>query len=139
MIAHRRDYAASARPAARIVIGPDWREGKGRIVPLDRLPDDQSPTTCAYSYPIQGICADICMKALTEVDRRLLDDKIDGRLVGWIHDELLVETREADVDRVKACCKDEMERAFIDTFPAATRNKLIEVKVAPNWAESKKR
>ena len=139
MIAHRRDYAGICQARGRIVIGPDWREGKGRIVPLDRLPKDQSTTTCAYSYPIQGICADICMKALTEVDRRLLDDKIDGRLVGWIHDELLVETREADVDRVKAVLQNEMERAFIETFPSATRNQLIEVKVAPNWAGIKKR
>jgi DNA polymerase-1 len=77
------------------------------------------------------------MKALTEVDRRLLADKIDGRLVGWIHDELIVETREADVDRVKALLKSEMERAFIDTFPTATLNKLIEVKVASNWAAIK--
>ena len=108
---------SACQARGRIIIGPDWREGKGRIVPLDRLPKDQSTTTCAYSYPIQGICADICMKALTEVDRRLLADKIDGRLVGWIHDELLVETREADVDRVKAMLQSEMERAFIDTFP----------------------
>ena len=68
------------------------------------------------------------MKALTEVDRRLLAEKIDGRLVGWIHDELLVETREADVDRVKALLQEEMESAFVGTFPVATRNKLIEVK-----------
>jgi hypothetical protein len=139
MIAHRRDYASVCQARGRIVIGPDWREGRGRIVPLDRLPKDQSTMTCAYSYPIQGICSDICMKALTEVDRLLLRESIDGHLVGWIRDELLVETREADVDRVKALLQSEMERAFIDTFPAATRNKLIEVKVAPNWAAIKEK
>jgi DNA polymerase I-like protein with 3'-5' exonuclease and polymerase domains len=79
------------------------------------------------------------MKALTEVDRLPLRESIDGHLVGWIRDELLVETREADVDRVKALLQSEMERAFIDTFPAATRNKLIEVKVAPNWAAIKEK
>jgi len=139
MIAHRRDYASVCQARGRIIIGPDWREGRGRVVPLDRLPKDQSTTTCAYSYPIQGICADVCMNALTEVDRRLLDDKIDGRLVGWIHDELLVETREADVDRVKALLQSEMEHAFINTFPEATRNNLIEVKAAANWAAIKAR
>ena len=137
MIAHRRDYTVVCQRRGAIIIGPDWREGKGRIVPLDRLPKDQSTTTCAYSYPIQGICADICMVALTEVDRRLLADNIDGRLVGWIHDELIVETRDADVDRVKALLQSEMERAFIDTFPTAARNKLIEVNVAANWAAIK--
>jgi DNA polymerase-1 len=137
MITHRRDYAGVCQARGRIIIGPNWREGRGRIVPLDRLPKDQSTTTCAYSYPIQGICADICMKALTEVDRRLLAESIDGRLVGWIHDELIVETREADVDRVKVLLQSEMERAFIATFPSATLRDLIEVKVATNWAAIK--
>ena len=90
-------------------------------------------------YPIQGICSDICTAALTEVDRRLLAEKIDGRLVGWIHDELIVETREADVDRVKALLQSEMERAFLDTFPSATLRDLIEVKVAANWAAIKEK
>ena len=139
MIEHRRDYAAVCQARGRIVIGPEWREGKGRIVPLDRLPKDQSTLTCAYSYPIQGICADITMKALTEVDRRLLDENIDGQLVGWIHDELIVEALEADVDQVKAILQGAMEQAVVDTFPAATRNNLIEVKVALNWAAIKEK
>ena len=139
MIAHRREYASACQAHGRIIIGPEWREGKGRIVPLDRLPKDQSTMTCAYSYPIQGVCSDICMKALAEVDRRLLAENIDGRLVGWIHDELIVEAREADVERVKAILQSEMERAFIDTFPAATLRDLIEVKVAQNWAAIKEK
>ena len=53
MIAHRRDYASVCQARGRIVIGPDWREGRGRIVPLDRLPNDQSPTDRApIAYPI---------------------------------------------------------------------------------------
>jgi DNA polymerase-1 len=139
MIAHRRDYAAFCQTRRAIIIGPSWREGKGRIVPLARLPDDQSPLTCAYSYPIQGICSDICMAALTAVDRRLLDEHVDGRLVAWIHDELIVEAREADVERVKAILQSEMERAFIATFPSATLRDLIEVKVASNWAQIKEK
>ena len=139
MIAHRRDYAGVCQARGRIIIGPDWREGKGRIVTLDRLPKDQSTTTCAFSYPIQGVCADVCMMALTHVDRRLLADKIDGRLVGWIHDELIVETRETHVEHVKALLQSEMEKAFLSTFPTATLNKLIEVKTALNWAAIKEK
>ena len=92
-----------------------------------------------YSYPIQGVCGDIAMTALTGVDRRLLDDRIDGRLVGWIHDELIVETREAHVDQVKVILQSEMEQAFVATFPAATLRDLIEVKVASNWASIKEK
>jgi DNA polymerase I-like protein with 3'-5' exonuclease and polymerase domains len=137
MIANRRAYAQACQTKGRIIIGPEWREGRGRIVPLERLPPDQSPLTCAYSYPIQGICADVCMKAIADVDRRLRDQAIDGRLVGWIHDELLVEAREANAEQVTLLLKDAMERAFIDIFPGATLNKLVEVKAGRTWAETK--
>jgi len=139
MIAHRREYAHAAQVKGHIVIGPGWREGRGRIIPIARLPLDQSPTTCAYSYPIQGICADICMKAIAEVDKYLLDHNIDARLVAWIHDEFLVEGREADAERIKALLKGAMERAFIDIFPQATLNKLVDVKVGRTWAETKEK
>jgi DNA polymerase I len=137
MIEHRREYAETCQRRGTIVIGPDWREGRGRIVPLARLSDDRSPQTAAFAYPIQGICGDICTTALTAVDRRLLAEKIDARLVAWIHDELIVEAREAEVERVKALLQSEMEKAFLSTFPTATLNKLIEVKVAPTWGEIK--
>ena len=32
--------------------------------------------------------------------------------------------------------KDAMERAFIDIFPGATLNKLVEVKAGRTWAET---
>jgi DNA polymerase I-like protein with 3'-5' exonuclease and polymerase domains len=139
MIAHRREYAHACQVRRHIIIGPDWREGRGRIVPLARLPEDQSPATCAYSYPIQGVCADICMKAIADLDKRLREQNIDGRLVGWIHDELIVEAREAYADRVKAALKDAMERAFLGIFPTATRNKLVEVKTGLTWAAVKEK
>jgi DNA polymerase-1 len=139
MIAHRHEYASLCQVKGHIIIGPDWREGCGRIVPLARLPEDQSPNTCAYSYPIQGICADICMKAIADVDRRLRDQNIDGQLIGWIHDELIIEGREADADQIKALLKDAMERAFIDTFPKATLRGLVEVKTGPTWGAIKEK
>jgi DNA polymerase I len=139
MIAHRREYAHACQVKRHIVIGPHWREGRGRIVPLARLPEDQSPATCAYSYPVQGLASDIAMKAIADLDKRLRDQNIDGRLVGWIHDELIVEAREADAERVKLALKDAMERAFISVFPAATLNKLVEVKTGANWAAVKEK
>jgi DNA polymerase-1 len=139
LIAHRREYARVCQLRGAIIICAEWREGRGRIVPIARLPKDQSPQTCAYSYPIQGICADIAMKALTEIDRKLREDRIDGRLVGWIHDELIVEAREADIDRVTGFLKRAMERAFIDVFAKAPLNGLVEVHVGSNWAAVKEK
>jgi DNA polymerase-1 len=137
MIANRRTYAAICQAKGRIIIGPRWREGLGRIVPIGRLPEDQSPTTCAFSYPIQGICSDIAMKAITDLDQRLRDQHVDGRIVGWIHDELIVEAREADAELIEFMLKDTMERAFLEVFPQATLLKLVEVKAGATWGAIK--
>jgi DNA polymerase-1 len=139
MISHRREYATACQVNRRIIIGPDWREGRGRVVPIARLPEDQSAATCCFSYPIQGGCSDICMMALTDIDKRLCEQNIDGRLVAWIHDEFIVEAREADSERVTALLKDAMERAFVDIFPQATLLKLVEVQRGPTWAATKEK
>ena len=139
MIAHRREYAQACQLRRAIIIGTGWREGKGRIVPLAHLPPDQSPTTCAYSYPIQGICADAAMMAIVDLDQRLREQNIEARIIGWIHDELIVEGREADGDRIKALLKDTMERAFLAVFPQATLLKLVEVKSGLTWAALKQK
>jgi DNA polymerase I-like protein with 3'-5' exonuclease and polymerase domains len=79
------------------------------------------------------------MKAIADVDRRLREGAIDGRLVGWIHDELIVEVGKRDASRVKPLLKDTMEQAFLAIFPAATLLNLVEVNVGPNWAAVKEK
>jgi DNA polymerase-1 len=139
LMAHRREYVHVCQSRGVIVSGNDWREGRGRIVPFARLPQDQTVRTCCLSYPIQGLCADVCMTAVADVDRRLRDERLDARLVGWIHDELIVEGRERDGEWIKALLKDAMEQAFLVFFPAATLLKLVEVNVGPNWAAVKEK
>jgi DNA polymerase I-like protein with 3'-5' exonuclease and polymerase domains len=139
LMAHRREYVRVCQSRGFIVIGKDWREGRGRIVPFARLPKDQTERTCCLSYPIQGLCADVCMTAIADVDRRLREERLDARLVAWIHDELIVEGRERDREQIKALLKDAMEQAFLMFFPAATLLKLVEVNVGRNWAAVKEK
>jgi DNA polymerase-1 len=139
LMAHRREYVHVCQSRGVIVIGAEWREGRGRIVPFARLPKDQTVRTCCLSYPIQGLCADVCMKAIADADRRLREENIDARLVGWIHDELIVEGRERDAERVKPLLKQAMEQAFLEVFPNATLMGLVEVNVGPNWAALKEK
>jgi DNA polymerase-1 len=139
LMAHRREYVRVCQVRGAIVIDANWREGRGRIVPFARLPADQTPKTCACNYPIQGLSADICMKAIADVDRRLREEGVDGRLVGWIHDELIVEVRERDAGQVRALLKDAMEKAFLEVFPKATLLNLVEVKTGENWAAVKEK
>jgi DNA polymerase I-like protein with 3'-5' exonuclease and polymerase domains len=139
LMAHRREYVQVCQKRGAIVVGSEWRDGRGRIVPFARLPKDQPIRTCCLSYPIQGLCADVCMKAVAEVDRRLIEERLEARLVAWVHDELIVEASEREAEAVKTLLKDAMEQAFLDVFPKATLLKLVEVNVGPNWAAVKEK
>ncbi len=65
----------------------------------------------AMNAPIQGTAADIIKIAMVRVYERLKREKIDGKLILQVHDELILEVKEADAERAKLCLKKEMEHA----------------------------
>jgi DNA polymerase-1 len=134
---HRAEYAARCMREGRIVIGRDRFATTGRIIPFRRLRRDQNPTTCSFAYPIQGLNAVIAMNAMTRLDRALIEQRVDGGLAIFNHDELVLEVREVDAERAGALLKDAMESAFVEMFPSATLKGLVEVQTGANWAATK--
>ncbi len=65
----------------------------------------------AMNSPIQGTAADIMKIAMISVDRELRKRGLNSRIVLQIHDELLVEAAENEVDEVKAVLEDKMKHA----------------------------
>lgn len=65
----------------------------------------------AMNAPIQGTAADIIKIAMVRVDRRLKQELKKSRLLLQIHDELLVEAAEEEVEQVKTILKEEMSHA----------------------------
>ena len=60
---------------------------------------------------VQGTAADIIKIAMNRVYRRLKDENLKSRLVLQVHDELLIETVEAEKDAVIALLEEEMHKA----------------------------
>ena len=63
----------------------------------------------AINTPIQGSAADIVKTAMLRVDRALKQQQLKARLLLQVHDELILEAPDAEVDTVKALLKQEME------------------------------
>ncbi|MEF9990812.1 MAG: DNA polymerase I [Romboutsia sp.] len=65
----------------------------------------------AMNAPIQGSAADIIKIAMVNVHKKLEEYKLKSKLVLQVHDELIVETIEEELELVRKIVKDEMENA----------------------------
>ena len=63
----------------------------------------------AINTPIQGSAAALVKTAMLRVDRALKQQQLKARLLLQVHDELILEAPDAEVDAVKALLKQEME------------------------------
>ena len=132
-----RDHYRRCEERLRIVIGKDADREIGRIYPKSRVPEGESFYTRCCNLPVQGACADASMLALALIDDRLFDADIDGGLVGWLHDEFIVEVRADQAERAAEIVKQSMIDGFSETFPGAPVSGLVDPHIGANWGEAK--
>lgn len=65
----------------------------------------------AMNSPIQGTAADIIKIAMNRVYERLEKENLESKLILQVHDELLIETKIEEAEKVSAILKEEMEGA----------------------------
>jgi DNA polymerase-1 len=65
----------------------------------------------AMNSPIQGTAADIMKLAMIAVDQELERRGLKSRIVLQVHDELLIETLQSEVDEVKGILEEKMKHA----------------------------
>ena len=86
----------------------------------------------AMNSPIQGTAADIIKIAMNRVERRLMSEGLEAKLVLQIHDELLIESPINEVDQVCQILREEMGNAADLRVPLE-----IDVNTGMSWYESK--
>ena len=82
----------------------------------------------AMNSPVQGTAADIIKIAMVRVHDRLAEEKLSSRLLLQVHDELLIEAKQEELEQVKAILKEEMMGAASMAVPLE-----IDMEVGDNW------
>ena len=86
----------------------------------------------AMNMPLQGSSADIIKIAMIGVHKRLKKGKYQAKLVLQVHDELVIDCPENEVEEVREILQSEMENAVQIKVPLT-----VEVGVGKNWYETK--
>lgn len=86
----------------------------------------------ATNSPLQGSAADLIKVAMVRIHHALRAGGLQGRMLLQVHDELVLEAPEAEVERTKAVVKEHMEGAARLDVPL-----VVDVGVGRHWLEAK--
>jgi DNA polymerase I len=87
----------------------------------------------AINMPVQGTAADIIKLAMINLYHALKERKLRARMILQVHDELLLEVPENELQDAKSLVKEMMENAFEMTVPLRANTQR-----GTNWLEMEK-
>ncbi len=89
----------------------------------------------AINAPIQGSAADIIRRAMVRMDEVLETANLDAQMLLQVHDELIFELPEDQVDETKKLVITTMEKATEPALQLSVPLK-VEAEAATNWEEA---
>jgi DNA polymerase I len=84
----------------------------------------------AVNTPLQGTAADLIKLAMIRIDRELRSRGLKSRMLLQVHDELLFEVPQAEIETMRALVREKMENVHSLSVPL-----LVEMGVGPNWRD----
>lgn len=107
----------------------------GRVRPLPDM-DSRNPNLrgfaerTAMNTPLQGTAADLIKLAMIRIDEELRTRGMRSRMTLQVHDELLFEAPEDELEALRTLVRERMEQVHPLRVPL-----LVEVGVGPNWRD----
>lgn len=86
----------------------------------------------AMNAPIQGSAADLIKKAMILIDRRMQEEHMKSTMILQIHDELIFDVVEDEIDAMKRLIEDGMQHAMCLRVPL-----IAEANYARSWYDAK--
>ncbi|MGH7498346.1 MAG: DNA polymerase, partial [Gemmatimonadales bacterium] len=87
----------------------------------------------AQNSPLQGSAADLIKLAMIRIHRALRDGALGSRMLLQVHDELVFEVPEAEIETMRLLVRTHMEQAAELKVPL-----VVDIGVGPNWLDSKR-
>jgi DNA polymerase I len=84
----------------------------------------------AVNTPLQGTAADLIKLAMIRIDEEIRQRGLTSRMTLQVHDELVFEVPENEVDPIKSLVRQHMEEVHALAVPL-----LVEIGVGPNWRD----
>jgi DNA polymerase-1 len=91
----------------------------------------QAAERTAINAPMQGTAADIIKKAMIDVEQWISAENIDARMVMQVHDELVLEVNEQQLESITAKIEEIMEQAVKLSVPL-----IVDAGRGDNWEQA---
>ena len=91
----------------------------------------QAAERAAINAPLQGSAADIIKKAMLDIDKLILNEMPEVKMIMQVHDELVFESPKENADLVMEKMKETMEQTVELKIPL-----IAEAAVGSNWNEA---
>jgi DNA polymerase-1 len=85
----------------------------------------------AINTPIQGTAADLIKKAMINIHNRLKKENFRTKMLLQVHDELVFEVPEEEIDLISSVIREEMEGVHPLRVPLK-----VDIKTGRNWSEA---
>src|SRR6202790_5661226 len=107
----------------------------GRIRPIPDINSRNSnqrgfAERTAVNTPLQGTAADLIKVAMIRIDAALKERKLKSRMTLQVHDELVFEVPEKEVETMQSLVREQMKKVQALDVPL-----LVEMCVGPNWRD----
>lgn len=131
-----RNWLDSTMEMARVTGKVTTLAGRTRIIPelySKNFAVMQAGERMAVNTPVQGSAADICKAVMVAIDAKMQSrDGLKSRMLLQIHDELIFECPDDEIEEMTALVRHQMEHAWDLKVPL-----VVDIGHGPSWEDAK--